>query len=121
MSIEDRPIDVTDGSAIQREWLGRVVRAAWVKWAREQPDPKPHWLLPWEALDEPGREVDRRIGETIWGLAKSEYEHSAYLDDKLIETIGRMAERHKSDAAEIERLRGELFEANRKLQTIASQ
>lgn len=32
-------------------------------WAREQPNPKPSWLVPWEELSEPEREVDRRIGE----------------------------------------------------------
>lgn len=48
-----------------REFLGRLVRMEWVKWAREQSNPKPHWLEPWEALDEPMREVDRRIGERL--------------------------------------------------------
>ena len=48
-----------------REFLGRLVRMEWVKWAREQDDPKPHWLEPWEALSEPMREVDRRIGERV--------------------------------------------------------
>jgi hypothetical protein len=45
--------------------LGRLVRETWVKWAKEQPNPKPSWLAPWEDLPEPDREVDRRIGETI--------------------------------------------------------
>lgn len=55
--------DVPD--AQRREVLGRLVRAVWVEWAREQPNPKPSWLAPWEALGEPDREVDRRIGETL--------------------------------------------------------
>ena len=42
-----------------------MVRDEWVKWAREQPNPKPSWLLPWEELTEPEREVDRRIGVRI--------------------------------------------------------
>lgn len=50
---------------LDRERLGQLVRATWVAWAREQPDPKPHWLDPWEKLSEPLREVDRRIGEAI--------------------------------------------------------
>lgn len=37
-------------------------------WAREQPDPKPSWLLPWEELTEPEREVDRRIGHQLYAL-----------------------------------------------------
>jgi len=48
-----------------REALGRLVREVWVTWAREQPDPKPHHLDPWERLDEGGKEVDRRIGEAV--------------------------------------------------------
>ncbi len=49
-----------------REFLGKLVRAEWVKWAREQPSPKPSWLQSWDELTEPEREVDRRIGEAIW-------------------------------------------------------
>jgi len=48
-----------------REELGRLVRETWVAWAKEQPTPKSHWLVPWEELDEPLREVDRRIGEAV--------------------------------------------------------
>ena len=49
----------------KRESLGRLVRETWVAWAREQDDPKPHWLSAWEELDEPMREVDRRIGVAV--------------------------------------------------------
>ncbi|MEV0826414.1 hypothetical protein [Nonomuraea rubra] len=38
----------------------------WVEWAREQSDPKPSWLLPWEELDDGQREVDMRIGEALF-------------------------------------------------------
>jgi hypothetical protein len=48
-----------------REALGRIVRQAWMAWAREQPTPKASWLQTWEELTEPEREVDRRIGETL--------------------------------------------------------
>lgn len=51
---------------IDREELGRVVREVWMEWAREQPDPKPSWLTPWDGLSEPDREVDRRIGEALF-------------------------------------------------------
>lgn len=43
-----------------------MVRQVWVQWASEQPDPKPSWLLPWEALDDGQREVDMRIGEKLF-------------------------------------------------------
>ena len=49
----------------EREALGRRVRETWLAWAREQPSPKPSWLLPWEELSEPEREADRRIGEAL--------------------------------------------------------
>lgn len=51
--------------SVDREWLGKLVRLAWVKWAQTQPDAKPSWLLPWEELDEPNKEADRQIGEFI--------------------------------------------------------
>lgn len=48
---------------VLRELLGQAVREEWVKWASEQPDAKPSWLIPWEQLDERDQEVDRRLGE----------------------------------------------------------
>lgn len=48
-----------------RERLGRLVRAAWVEWAHEQPDPHPSWLTPWDQLSESGKEADRRVGEVV--------------------------------------------------------
>ena len=45
-----------------RELLGRIVRQTWVEWAREQPDPKPSWLLGWDDLDNRQQEADMRIG-----------------------------------------------------------
>lgn len=49
-----------------RDWLGREVRRVWIEWAREQTNPKPSWLMPWEELVETDREVDRRIGEVLF-------------------------------------------------------
>jgi len=48
-----------------REPLGRMVRDTWIRWASEQPDARPSWLLPWEELDAGQREVDMRIGAAI--------------------------------------------------------
>lgn len=55
---------------IDRETLGRMVREAWVRWAKTQPAPKPSWLAPYEELAEPDKEADRQIGEAIarWTL-----------------------------------------------------
>ena len=51
--------------ALDRETLGKIVRATWIEWAKEQPNPKPSWLVEWDNLNEPDQEVDRRIGEAI--------------------------------------------------------
>ncbi len=51
-----------------REILGKRVREVWVRWASQQANPKPSWLVPWEQLSEPEREVDRQIGEELWGF-----------------------------------------------------
>jgi len=48
-----------------REQRGRLVREAWVTWAREHPAPKSGWLTGWDELDEMQREVDMRIGEAV--------------------------------------------------------
>ncbi len=53
-----------------REALGRKVRDIWIAWAREQAAPKPSWLVPWDGLSEPDREVDRRIGERLYGMGR---------------------------------------------------
>lgn len=55
----------TEETRARRELLGRLVRQAWLQWANGRPAPKPSWLLPWEALDESDKEVDRQIGEAI--------------------------------------------------------
>lgn len=53
------------GARGRTEALGRLVREAWVAWAREQDDPKPSWLVPWEELGDGQREADIRIGEAV--------------------------------------------------------
>lgn len=50
----------------QREELGKAVREEWIAWAKEQPNPKPSWLVQWEGLSEQDKEVDRRIGARLF-------------------------------------------------------
>lgn len=54
-----------------RELLGRWVRQVWVRWASEQDDPKPSWLLGWVELDDGQREVDMRIGEALFEAGRA--------------------------------------------------
>ena len=81
------------------EEVGKLVREIWIKWAREQPVIKPSWTQPWEALSEPDREVDRRIGFELFrmgylaGRASRQARidsHEAYIKklDGLIEEVG---------------------------------
>lgn len=63
---EDRREDVQARiDEIARDRGGRIVRAAWDAWAREQPDVNDHpsWTVPYDDLPERDREVDRRIYE----------------------------------------------------------
>lgn len=53
------------------ESLGRFVREIWIEWAQEQPNPKPSWLVPWEGLSEPDKEVDRRIGRALFRMGRT--------------------------------------------------
>jgi hypothetical protein len=54
----------------KKDWLGMVVREAWVRWAQGQPNPKASWLAPWEDLPAEIQEAERRIGcavaEAVW-------------------------------------------------------
>lgn len=50
----------------ERDRLGAIVREVWIAWAKEQPTPKPSWLVPYKQLSEPDKEVDRRIGERLF-------------------------------------------------------
>jgi len=61
----DTPAPIAPILTLEPEELGRKVREIWIEWAKQQPNPKPSWLLPWEELSEPDREVDRRIGMQI--------------------------------------------------------
>lgn len=56
-----------------RDKLGQLVRLEWIKWAKEQPTAKPSWLVPWEELSEPDREVDRRIGVALANYGRLNY------------------------------------------------
>jgi hypothetical protein len=53
-------------TSMDRDKLGRVVRAAWITWALTQPDPKPSWLVPYDELPEPDKEADRQIGAAVF-------------------------------------------------------
>lgn len=61
-------LGVPDIDDVKREALGKVVRNVWISWARMQPNPKPSWLVPWEELSEPDKEVDRCIGERLYTI-----------------------------------------------------
>lgn len=62
----DRHATVAESSLPDRDKLGAMVRQVWVAWAREQPNPKPSWLIEWYCLNESDKEVDRRIGERLF-------------------------------------------------------
>lgn len=61
----------SDAPIITRDFLGQIVREAWVKWAKQQPNPKPSWLAPYDKLSEADKEADRQIGEAVaqWALS----------------------------------------------------
>lgn len=61
---------------MDQEKLGKIVRDTWIEWAKEQPNPKSSWLVEWDGLSEPDKEVDRRIGEAIMLYVAKEMEQS---------------------------------------------
>jgi hypothetical protein len=59
-------------TAEERDKLGEVVREVWIQWAREQPTIKESWVVPYYQLSEPSKEVDRRIGETLFSAGEAQ-------------------------------------------------
>ena len=47
------------------DFLGAIVRMAWVEWARRQENPKASWLISWADLDEVQKQADREIGMAV--------------------------------------------------------
>lgn len=50
---------------LSRDEVGRVVRDAWVEFAKLDPKSPPHHLTPYDECDEKTKEADRRIGEAV--------------------------------------------------------
>jgi hypothetical protein len=69
---------VAPSPTVDREALGRKVREVWIDWATQQLNPKASWLVPWEGLSEPDREVDRRIGERVAAIGAT-HAHDAMI------------------------------------------
>ncbi len=69
---------------IERDELGRMVREAWVRWAEQQTNSKPSWLVPYEELDDEDKEADQQIGEAIarWTLVASACEKLPEFENK---------------------------------------
>ncbi len=60
-----------EAKRLDRDVLGKVVREAWIEWAKQQSNPKPSWLVPYEELDESDKEADRMIGERLLWYIKA--------------------------------------------------
>lgn len=56
---------------IDRDDLGRVVRAAWIVWASHQPYTKPSWMVEYDELSDADKEADRMIGEAVQAFVES--------------------------------------------------
>jgi hypothetical protein len=90
---------------MNRDDLGRIVRKAWVRWARMQPDPKPSWLVPYDELSEADKEADRQIGEAVASETLRRFladvHRAAYgpgWEDKWHSSYGERCARHASTA-----------------------
>ena len=75
------------GGSLDREFLGQLVRAAWVDWAKTQPDDKPGWLLEWAQLDERMKEADRQIGEKVASMLISPFTLIAEHETEKVEQL----------------------------------
>lgn len=68
LSQNDLDAIIARWNTVDRDALGQHVRRIWTVWALEQHNPKPSWLAPWEEMSEPDREVDMRIGLSLWSM-----------------------------------------------------
>lgn len=76
-------------TCIDGEVLGRIVRKVWIEWAKEQPVAKPSWLVEWEGLSEPDKDVDRRIGLAIVGFVDSRLKRTVNDQEQALATLRR--------------------------------
>jgi hypothetical protein len=99
---EDAAADVAaaDAAAIADlgEQLGEVVRDTWVEWAREQPDCKASWIVPWATLDAAQRDVDTRIGQAV---ANAVLAHLAAQKHRLIVVVDELILHERKTRAEM--------------------
>lgn len=74
-----------------RDYLGEIVREAWVKWAEKQPNPKPSWLVPYRDLSEADKEADRQIGVRLARVGASTFATiHRFLFAEIIEALSRI-------------------------------
>ena len=99
----------------ERDFWGGLVRMVWIEWAKEQPQTKPSWLVPYKELPEPLKEVDRRIAEKVrevayprWDEAISDAEQAAY--ERAAKVARKRAQRH-ADAANASKRKGMSIDA----------
>lgn len=57
--------ELKEALPLTRDDLGRMVREAWIIWAKTQANPKPSWLVPYDELAECDKEADRQIGDYL--------------------------------------------------------
>src|SRR5579863_9136110 len=95
-----------------REDGGRLVREAWVAWAKTQANPKPDWLDPWERLSEQGREADRCIWDAITAPYHRGIKYLQQREDILGGRIDRMDELLDSLEKERDTLRRLVYRAS---------
>jgi hypothetical protein len=94
--------------------LGRRVREVWVKWAQSQPSPKPTWLVPYDDLSEPDKEVDRRIGAAVWGDCVAQYSERMASNHLLLMACEAFLARYDNDLVRAELLFSDVAELARR-------
>lgn len=93
----------------KREELGKIVREEWIAWAKEQPNPKPSWLVPWEGLSESDKEVDRRIGSALYRIGMED-DIGALVAGVQVRKAVQLMDELAAAKAEIERLKALCFD-----------
>lgn len=79
-----------DSIATNREDGGRLVREAWIAWAKKQSNPKASWLVPWDALDDASKEASQVIWDHIVGPYVKEYASLAVAHNRRLDELNRV-------------------------------
>lgn len=91
--------------------MGRRVREVWVRWAEKQPNPKPSWLLNYDAITPAEQDADDCIGMAIWAECFDKFQSEIAELELTKQRLAAAEARSYERIAEIDEIREQLANA----------